>query len=117
MIENLLDSLSKMKISSIYLYFELKKNSYLFFSSLLSLPNIQKDLKMWHMTLQTLSDAFLILDLLSKWTNIENISLYYSSSESISNPKEKIREYKESFYFKSWVLLEWRITHLDKEIK
>ena len=95
--KEMLDNISKIRLSCLYISSELSPTHYSFISKVLSLPKTQVYLNICSLTLVTLSDALKVLELLSDCINISFIVLFYTSVESIENPDELIRQAKIEF--------------------
>ena len=100
----LLLTLSQLKISWIFLDFNLTDEHYSFICDALHLLSVLNYIYYLKLKVKNLSSALGILDLLYNWANIEYIDLYYLFSDEISNPEEVIYESKKSFINKYGVL-------------
>ena len=95
--ESIMYQLSKLTLLSISIKHLLQHEEYLFIWDVLSYSNIKRYISSIEVELDTLTEAFKILDLLSDWMNIKIVYLKYSSAKEISNINEAIAEAKETF--------------------
>ena len=110
---NLIDSLCKLHISTIILWYILPDEDYQFICRLLKFPNTINFLTQADLKLNSLSEALNILNLLSYWSSISVVNLQYLSSKDIATPESSIREAKRKFTKKIGIISQLKISLIE----